>query len=322
MNFRSNRMPAAAGAVFLLVTAAELVWLGLGVFSYSAAGKELNRNTRRLERLERRDPYPSAANLSALEENLDVLEYQVGELRAVMGRDPIPDEHADAAELSARIQEKVELFRKHAEEAGVELPDTLEAGFSEYASGGAVAAQADVPRLMRQLHSVSVLADVLIEAGVNSIEGISRERFEFEAEPETPRRRRPNSARAPRQRLPASEVGPDGLYMVERIGVEFSADENEVWRVLEGLASSPRFMIVTGFSHQTDTDILDYSPLAVTRGAETDDEALNYLREGILRGKKALSRPERIIAGADAVRVRMTVDVYNFNPEVPDGRGR
>ncbi len=322
MKFRNNSMQVIVGAVCLLILAAELCWLIIGGLGYAAARGRLAANLSRLERLERRSPYPSAANLKVLEENLDVLEYQVGELYAAVSRGPAPRGHVESAELSARIQAEVERFRRRAEEAGVLLPDTLEAGFSEYASGGAVAAPRNAPRLMRQLHSVSALTDVLIDSGVQSIGSITRDRFERESGPDLVRRRSVNARQAGDERPPASQVGPGGLYLIERIGVEFSAYEDGVWRVLEGLASSPRFMTVSEFSHTTDGRVHDYSPQAVKRGVETDDETLAFLREGVLRGDQALPRPERIIAGTDRVRVRMMVDVYNFNREISDDRTR
>ncbi len=83
--------------------------------------------------------------------------------------------------------------------------------------------------------------------------------------------------------------------------------------MLDQLAAAPHFMVVSEFSHRTQTKILSYNPEAVKRGL--DDETLQYLESGILVGEQALSRPERMIAGNELVQVQLMVDVYNFEPE-------
>ncbi len=323
--FRNKRL--MAGAVLCgLVLAVELVWLSISAVRLAGNSRELKGAQRRLSRLQNRAPYPSEANRNILSENLDELAYRVSELTAEMNRMPAPRNVVEPAELSAFIQEQVEGFRSDAIRAGVELPDSLEAGFTQYASGGAVAAAGDVPRLMRQLHAVGAIANVLVDAGVASIDDISRDEFEGGASREAQRRRRPNRLGGPQDAAgahsKASEVGPGGLYLVERIGVTFQASEQAVWEVLYGLASSPQFMVVRSFSHRTQTRILEYSPRAVKRGSDTDDETLRFLQEGILRGARALSRPERIIAGTELVQVELMVDVYHFNAEESDDRRR
>ena len=69
-----------------------------------------------------------------------------------------------------RAQATIECFKGQAAKAGIELPVGLEAGFSQYASGGAIPVLDHVPRLSRQLYSVEKVADVLIQSEVASIE--------------------------------------------------------------------------------------------------------------------------------------------------------
>jgi len=315
-----------AAGISALILVAEIVWLGVSAYRFSTVSKDLKVEQRVLSRLQARDPYPSAENKAVLEDNLDELSYLVGELAAELNRDPAPENMVEPAELSAFIQTQVERFSKRAEREGVELPDTLEAGFSQYASGGAVANPGDVPRLMRQLHSIRALGDVLMESGVASIDKMSRDLFENEGPREALRRR--NADRFAKTKKSegvnsiASEIGPAGLYLVERVGITFRADEEAIWAVLQGIASAPQFMVVQEFSHRSASNILTYSPGLVKSGAETDNETMTFLREGILRGETARSRPERIVAGNELVEVRMMVDVYHFNVEVPDALHR
>jgi len=319
MSLQRNRFLAIGGGLAGFILFAGVVLLVLANLQLGRAKRDLEGAYRRLERLHGRDPYPSEQNRKALQENRERLEFEVGELAAALMRDPFPADAAEAADFSARAQGVIERFRKRAETAGVALPDNLEVGFAEYASGGAVPAARHVPRLSRQLYSMERVADILVRGGVDSIGSLSRDTFENAPAAQPPARRRPARGAPPpsgRQQpgRRASEVHPDGLYYIERIGVEFEAAEDVVWRILDLFAAAPHFMVVSEFAHKTQTDILSYNPETVKRGGEGDDATLRYLSEGILVGKKALSRPERLIAGNESVVVRLVVDVYNFEP--------
>ncbi|VGO17168.1 hypothetical protein PDESU_05763 [Pontiella desulfatans] len=326
MNFEKNKLLIMGGGLCAMLLVAELVFLVLGNVRLGNEKRALKSSYRQLERLHDRQPFPSEENIGAVQENLDKLEYEAGELAAALMRDPLPQDSIEAADFSARAQDVIERFRKMALQEGVVLPDSLEVGFAQYASGGSVPANPHVPRLSRQLYSVERVAEVLVRSGVGSIDSLTRETFEEEAlpPPNQERRRRPSRPANPEERprarmLLASEVHPEGLYYTERVGVSFTAKEDVVWRVLDRFAAAPHFIVVSGFSHTTKSNILAYNPDLVKRAGETDDETLRYLSEGILVGKKALSRPERIIAGNDDVQVSMVVDVYNFGAE---GEGR
>jgi hypothetical protein len=320
MSLRHNKALLAGMGICGMLLLAETGLLAVQAVQLGRDRRGLKSVCRQLARLHGRDPFPSADNVAAIRKNLEKLEYETGELAAVLGRDPFPRDAVEAADFSARAQDVIERFRRRAEAAGVVLPDTLEVGFAQYASGGAVPGAQYVPRLSRQLFSVERVADVLVECGVGSIDNLTRDMFETEtvvAPEEQPGRRRPHRApqvSSPRMRpiLVASEIHPGNHYLIERVGVAFTAPEAVVWRVLNRFADAPHFMVVSEVSHTTQTDILEYNPERVKRGGEADDDTLRYLSEGILVGKKALSRPERIIAGNEHVNVRMVVEVYNF----------
>jgi len=322
MNPRRHRGLIAGGAVFGVLLLAELIFVALGGVEYARLTQELKTRYKRLSTLHNRTPFPSAGNVKVLEENRDELEYHVGELAAGVMGDPFPQDAVEAPDFSARAQDVIERFRKRAGLSGVHLPASLEVGFAKYASGGAVPDIRNVPRLSRQLYSVERVVDVLVQSGVDSIEGLTRDTFEDRSMAGLRvQRRRPRRNEAPVDAdwkpsdLTASVVQPDGLYYIERIGVVFSCKEDAVWRVLNRLAAAPHFMVGSEFAHTTDAPVLKYNPEAVKRGGEQQDETLKYLAEGILEGKGALSRPERIIAGDESVQVRLVVEVYNFRPE-------
>ncbi len=324
MNSSKNKLMYVAGALCGIIILLEIVLLVVVRGGFSAKKGELQQIHQRLLQLHNRIPYPSSENIKILEDKLDSVEFHCGEMFADLQRDPFPEEAAEAADFSSRTQNVIEHFRKQALEAGVALPKSLEVGFSQYASGGSVPESEFVPRLSRQLYSVERIVDVLVKSGIASLDKLTRDFFELRFESSqsvTERRRGSRGGLAPKKirnlnDLKASAVHPETWYYIERVGVTFSARENAVWEILSHIASAPRVMVVSEFSHSTKSNILKYNPEEIKQGGESDDETLRYLAEGILVGENALSRFERIISGDELVQVSLLIDVYNFDPEV------
>ena len=317
MNLKRNRLLIVGGTLcgVLLVEMVLLAWSG------SALRRErriLEANHQRLVELHTRNPFPSMENVKRLQGDLDRFKAQVDELISELARDPFPRRSLDAADFSSRAQTMIERFRRRAERVGVEISPTLEAGFAYYTRGGAIPEARHVPRLSRQLHSVRRVVEVLLRSEVDSINAISRKEFETRTVSATPverRRSRRVAVRAGAMNTPLSGGGNTyGFFSIERIGVSFTANEEIVWKVLDSFASAAHFMVVAEFSHASETTILSFNPEAIKSGV-SDDETMRYLSEGILVGKTALSRPERIIAGRETVRVDLLVDVYDFVPQ-------
>lgn len=321
-NYMKWWLGAACCGVALLIALILLIRSGLELRDVRRAQE---RSHQRLATLQARKPYPAESNVEALKEKAEALEFHVGELSAELGRDTYAQENLEAAAFSARVQDILERMRKRAERTGVGIPPGMEASFARYASGGAIPRGEHVPRLVRQLQAVERIGEVLIHSGVDSILSLTRDRFEFPAAVPKEKVRRAPRRRWRRNEVEESDVSfetasaahPQGWYSAERVGVMFSATQESVWRVLNRLASTPRFMAVAEFSHITQTRIVDYDPESVVRGEEADDEMLRFLSEGILVGSEALSRPERIISGEELVEVSLLVDVYRFEEFEP-----
>lgn len=324
MSWTKHKVLVFGGGLAVVLLIAVGVMLIKSAVDYRHGQQELGQQTARLEALRSRQPFPSAENSAALEDNLDRMEFCAGELAAELMQDPFFADPVDVADFSARAQEVIELFRERANRAGVILPEGLEAGFARYSSGGAVPAPEHVARLVRQLYSVERVADVLVQCGVSSIREVSRDPFELVAEalPTGGDRRRPRREKSaalmppPHRSRIASSVHSGGLYSIERIRIGFSAKEHVVWDVLGQFASASHFMVIKEFSHSTQSSILSYNPTAVTREAGAVAETSRFLAGGVLSGSEALSRPERIIAGDELLEVKITVDVFNFDPAV------
>lgn len=321
MNFRNDRVLLVGAVVFLFCVLVEVIWLLWAGSHLVAERRSLQDQHRQLVVLQGRARYPSDQNVEVLREVLDELEFSVGEYGAELKEDPFLADETEATEFSARAQNRVEHFQRRAELGGVKLLEAREAGFEKYTQGGVIPESKYVARLSRQLYSMERVADILVEAGVESIDRLSRDVFEDvtgEATKSRTRRSRRNavdSNAVNKVDLEASDVHPDRMYFIEQIGVEFVAREALVWAVLKSFESAPHFMAVSEFRHKTVTDILSYNPDAVKRGTNGDSETLKFLEKGVLVGDQARSRTERQIAGDELIRVQLLVDVYNFDPK-------
>jgi hypothetical protein len=319
MNMRNHSVILMGGGVCAVLLLAALIFLFRALSDYQAQGRTLDRQYQRLAELDARQPFPSPENVAQERKNLEGFEYHAEELLAVLSRDPFPEDAADAADFSARAQDVIEQFQKRTTDAGVQIPGNLEAGFAEYASGGAIPELSDVPRLSRQLSAVEKVADILVRCSVDSIEILTRDLFEQQSDPfaeEKGRRgsRRGVTAKPPKDiRKIASVVQPEGLYTIERVGTTFVATEQVAWAVFEELAAVPHFMVAADLEHATLTSVLTYNPDSTT----PSDSEKEFLPGGILSGRTALSRPERIIAGNERVRISLQIDVYNFESGTP-----
>lgn len=321
MNMRKNIVLVVGGGSCFVLLLMALFFLWKAGTAYREESRRLQQTYRQLAELHARAPFPSVENLSQEEKNVAALLDRLNDLKRTLARDPFPPDAREPADFSARVQRSIERFRTRATAAGIQLPDTLEAGFGQYSRGGVIPDPRYVPRLSRQLYSMERVTDVLIASGVGYIDALSRDPFETQPEAVPSAATRPNRRSRrdtapviPKQsaRLVASVVDPNGLYVTERIGVSFTAKEMVVWDVLNRLAAASHFMVVSGFSFQTQTDIMAYQPGSPD---QVKSEALKrYLSEGVLTGEAALSRPERIIAGDELLRVSLTVEVYNFEP--------
>jgi hypothetical protein len=314
MNMRNHSVILMGGGACAVLLLAALVFLFRAQLDYQTQSRALERQYRRLAELDARQPFPSPENVAQERKNLEGFEYHAAELFAVLSRDPFPVEASDAAGFSARAQDVIEQFQKRTTDAGVQIPRNLEAGFAEYASGGAIPELSDVPRLSRQLSAVEKVADILVRCGVDSIEMLTRDLFEQQSDPFAEEKGRRGSRRgvaakpANDIRKIASVVQQDGLYTIERVGAAFVATEQVAWAVLEELSAAAHFMVVADLEHTTLTSVLAYNPDSTT----PSDSEKEFLPGGILSGRTALSRPERIVAGNEQVRISLQIEVYNF----------
>jgi hypothetical protein len=308
-------LPGSRLCGFLLLV--EIVLLVMASVDLTNQKELLEKNRHRLTRLNNRAIYPSSENVEKLQEHMIRMKAQAADFKSLLERDPFPHTPVEAADFTARAQGVVERVKKMAAQAGVAMPDTLEAGFSKYASGGMVPDAVFVPRLCRQLYSIEHIADVLVRSGVGSIDALAREEFENSGRPESPpRRRRPRSeASSIEISRSVQSAGNTSLYTKERIGVEFTGREDAVWRVLDIMARAPHSMAVVAFSHSTDSSILTYDPEKGKKGGGGENETLRYLSDGILTGQAARPRSERIIAGSTPIKVGLIIDAYNFSAD-------
>ncbi|MCF7848526.1 MAG: Amuc_1100 family pilus-like protein [Kiritimatiellales bacterium] len=329
MNSRKNMPLVVGGAICAVLLLVALFFLFRFGSAYRAEQKVLKSQYQRLEQLNTRKPFPSAENVEKVKDNLAALEANLQTLMQALNKNSFQGQDLKAVDFSSRVQRAIQRFKDKAQEGNVALPQNMEIGFGQYASGGALPAPENVGRLVQQLHSIERVANILIKSGVISIEALEREVFEkpesqgeegADADAGSQSRRSSRRSRAPAKAAPdkkqnvASFVHPDGLYTFERVSVVFTAREDNLWRVMDLLASSPQLISISEIAFETQTKIMSYSPADVVEaeaGMMEGNESLKSLAARVLSGTK-LSRQERQIAGDETIRASMKVDVYQF----------
>jgi hypothetical protein len=223
----------------------------------------------------------------------------------------------EPAEFAPMLEKGKDRVMARAREAGVKMPDRFGLGFNRYAAGELPSTDA-IPRLVTQLQAAEGIINILFDARVNEIVDIQREVFEAaQAAPTESRRGRSSAAaEASANWRAVPSAASNDLFRAERIYATFTARENAVWSVLNAIASSKPFMVLA--------DVRMQNPLGFEgRKAPTAAPASRQAASG--RGTAAAAaaaagkvpdRDERIVAGREAIKVEILVDVYRF-AEVP-----
>jgi hypothetical protein len=185
-----------------------------------------------------------------------------------------------------------------------------------------------------QLKTLEALCEMLIDAKVSEIASVRRRVFEQgAASQETPSgdagrfgRWGPGGGGPAPEANPAEAtqtevVDPSGLFSIEHYTVEFKCHEKSVWDILNALAKSKLFTVVTSVSVANDNPVpkivakaaaptapgtMPFVPgtSAAVPGAPTS-QAAGQIPE-------VKTQEERVIAGREFVKVVLDVDVYRF----------
>jgi hypothetical protein len=321
MGSKRSVLLIAAGSVvvILFVLACVLLWTGWSKFRRSSSSLESSMAT--LERLYRRDPFPSAQNVQAERRNVEELGAAYNELLAKLREGQVESDEQSPPRVLSRFIDTKQTLLERARSLGIGRPDDYNFGFHQMGRGDVPQAvdKSTLPRLSEQIEIVRELTAALLDAKITDLRGVGREEFEKPADastagaaPVTSRRSRGGAAGPAGLNLntenPAAGLLPDGaLYGTWHFAFDFTAKEAALLDVLNRLARHRLFVVVTRLEVVGE----DQTALAALRRStreKVEKESKDAAPEG-----EVLPREMRIVYGQETpLAVRMEVDVYRF----------
>ncbi len=198
------------------------------------AGQESLDNTRtELNQLRAGKPFPNPANLAKMKAQAESYRKSLGELEAELAARTLPVVPLQPSEFQAQLRQAVNAVTENAAANKVKLPADFYLGFNEYATSlpNSVAA----PLLGQELQAVAMLANGVINAHVDALNGLTRTPLPQEkavAPPTTtPARRGPAPSRA-------SAAATSGTVRAPAVELDFAASPSAARKVLNQIATA------------------------------------------------------------------------------------
>lgn len=306
MKLRKHMVLIVGGVVALVLLGVALFMLVRFQGAYQDVNRELKDSLQRLDRLYRRDPYPSDENVVMAQSNLVVLHGYFTNLFASLKKDQVEPAKMEPAEFPLLLEKTIRKQMGRAAELGIALPPRFAFGFDRYALGE-LPGEADVPRLVVQVKMIEELCQALFEAKISEVVSIQRQVFEQGASEAMAGQRggRGRGMMMPAMAEPAPVVGaqewvdPSGLFSREHFAITFKARDAGIWGVLNELAGSRMFAVVSRVEFVNDNPL----PKAVPPGG--------VLPAGSAK-PETVAQESRVVAGRELVQAVVEVDVYRF----------
>lgn len=333
MNLRKYIGLIVGCGIAALVGITGIVFLAKSISTQRKAQSELKSELSRLDQINRGKPFPSQANVEHVQKNLDEIRKVLSQTQTRLRVGQFEPDKIEPAQFGPLLEKTVKQMKASALANSVTLPDRFTFGFDRYSEGALPLSNA-IPRLVTQMKNVAALCDLLYSAKVSNIASISREEFESQLVGGASgtglasemggfiRSAVANLGNSERARaIPA--VAASETYTSERFSIEFSARENAVWEVLNGLARSSTFSVVRDFVVHGTTmgQGLERASSSRSSNPATMVGEMGYVTSASLAGAQGigtstnlstLSREDRVVAGREQVNVAIVVDVFRF----------
>lgn len=316
--------------VLIIVVASLLALLLVGAATLMVRGflqlhevdASLQTASETLTSLYAQNPFPSGGNLKLERENLKSISDELIELQLAMGAGQIEPVAQSPAKCITQFWETRNSLLSRAGNA-VKIDKNFDFGFGRHMKGDLPSIQ-DVPRITQQLKIVEALCGILYTAKISALNGISRQEFETDSAAAVVAGK-PASAPAPVKAgadivvknvvdATAGSIQAGQLYGRWHFVLQFVARESALMKVLNGLSSSPVFIVVTRMEVKGDEKVFDRK--------EAEAVAAKAIEKSDGPGAKETITPRdaRVVCGRDALmNVKLELDVYQFaKPQISE----
>ena len=228
--FQQNRFLGTFLVVFALATIAAAYFLFSARSRFNDAKIAYDNTAAELNRLHRLSPFPTEANLRKMKTQAEDYSSELDKLKLDLKARVLPVVPMAPNEFQSRLRQVSTALAEKARVNRVKLPDNFYLGFEEFAA--ALPDTAAAPLLGQQLAQAELLANILLDARVESITSFRRLAA---AEPRTAAT--PTPAPTPRRGPPAPPAGP---RLIERnaIDASFVSTPGAARRVLNQIATN------------------------------------------------------------------------------------
>ena len=315
MNLKKNMTLIVGGAIVAVLLIVLLVFLMKFNSSYRQVNRQLQSAQQRLAILNGRDPFPSEDNVGVVQTNLFVLREFFTNLMASLQQGQVEPRKMEPAEFNPLLDRTSQRLYQRAKGMKVVLPVRFAFGFDRYAEGTLPAAS-DLPRLVQQLETVDLLCGLLYAAKINEIMAVERPVFEASAQATVateefvdPRQQRygggegaPEAAAAPT----GTYMDRSGLFSRERYVLTFRGRDAAILGFLNAVAANKRFIVVTRLQAENETGIPKVGEARPAAASSPSAQGAGSVQAG------PVAREDRIIAGREAVKVIVELEMYRF----------
>ena len=303
---KKNLWLVVGGAIGLVLLIVACVFLVLHMRQYWEDTQNADMEQNRLEQLEKRTlAGPTEENVQIISSNFVTLE---GCLKNVLGslrQGQVEPRKMQPVDFNSFLKSTIDQMNESAKRQGLMMPAKFDYGFKTYYIEGRLPSTGDVPRLTIQVQMVKALMELLLKAKVTEVATIERQVFEHGLVA---------TVEAPGGSVSSktASVNPSSyesqLYTIEHVTLTLQIRDKMIPGLLNALAQSseaeqPQLFIVVTKLDATGPDL----PKVVV-GTEEATPAGDKPAEP----KK---REERIVAGADNMKVQLDVDIYRFAGE-------
>lgn len=311
MQSRRKLIVIVVSVVIGLLFAGSVALLVRGFIKYSEVQAELATHRARLTELYERNPFPSVQNYAQETGNLAVVSQSLADLQSALAAGQVEPLGQSPAAFINQFFETQKRLTADAKNVGIGLPKGFDFGFGRH-MGGNLPAPQDVPRLTQQLRLVEDICQILYTARVSSVDGIARQEFEVDVPGVAATKSVPAAFQARRAQEvelknvvdPTAGVIPAGQQFGRwHFVVQFTGREAALMNVLNGLARSPVFTVVSRLDVEGDEKLFERKEVIAAKPGEDG--------QPVKEAPKA--KDYRVLCGRDAaLSVKIELDVYQF----------
>ncbi|MFZ4778561.1 MAG: Amuc_1100 family pilus-like protein [Terrimicrobiaceae bacterium] len=297
--FKDNPFIAGLAAICLVVSAVFGYLIFESVAAYSTASGEYTAAVAKLHTLQNKVPFPSDANLKAIQAGLDDHSARINNLRLQLTKMEAPlNEKITPQQFQDGLRTAVNDLRIKAEANGVKLPSNFYFGFDQYQSQ--VPTELAAPFLNRQFLVIQSIIARLVDFKVASVDGVTRPPLPQES----PAAGTPTAAQ--KKSEPAEPV-----LLRFPFDISFSAEQGKVRVAFNSLLGGDQFLIVRSL------EIQNSSPVApAKRSAEAAAAPNPFAPNAGTPGKE--QKTMQVILGRELLKVTLRLEMLDFiEPAAP-----